>query len=312
MTGPAKTGKRCTKGIILAGGTGSRLYPSTLVSNKHLLPVYDKPMIYYPLTTLMLAGIREILLITRPEDVSSFKKLLGDGSHIGIKITYAEQEKPKGIPEAFIIGEDFIGDDPIALILGDNIFYGHGLSELLADVTGNVNKCHLFAVPVKEPSHYGVVVLGDDGKPIDIEEKPEKPKSNDAVVGLYIYDSSVVQVAKQLRPSARGETEITDVNLDYIKRNEAEVTVLGRGFLWFDVGQSDALAVASGYVQTLHQRHGLSLACPEEVAWRMNLISDDDLRALTKDMPVSQYSVYLRALVDGIGENHYVRVASFY
>lgn len=290
--------KPCQKGIILAGGTGSRLYPLTKVTNKQLLPIFDKPTIYYPLTTLMLSGIREFLIICTPSDLPGVQNFLGDGHQWGIDIKYAPQEEPKGLPDAFIIGESFIKDDPVALILGDNFFHGQGLSALLNHAAMNTGGVHLFAYVVRDPSRYGVVVLDGYGAPLEIEEKPENPKSRYAVTGLYFYDNQVVELAKTLTPSKRGELEITDLNRLYIEKNEAAVHVLGRGFVWFDVGTPESLANASHYVQVLEERQATGIACPEEVAWRMNYISDEELETLAASLPKGSYAEYIGMLLE--------------
>lgn len=281
------------KGIILAGGLGTRLFPVTTVVSKQLLPVFDKPMIYYPLTTLMLAGIRDILIITTPHDAPLFKRLLGDGSALGMKFTYAPQERPGGIAQAFIIGANFIESDPVALILGDNIFHGHGLPELLAQAAAKVTGATIFGYAVNAPRDYGVVELDHDGCAISIEEKPTNPRSGLAVTGLYFYDNDVVRIASNLRPSARGELEITDVNRTYLERGNLHVQVLDRGFAWLDTGTHASLVEASNFVQILEQRQGVRLACPEETALRLGYISLDHFEELANRYAKSSYGQYL-------------------
>ena len=268
------------KGIILAAGSGTRLYPVTQAVSKQLLPVYDKPMIYYPLSTLMMAGIRDILVITTPEDQAQFKRLLGDGSQWGVKLGFAVQPKPEGLAQAFLIGADFIGEDRVALILGDNIFFGHGLSEILQRVATRERGATVMAYQVRDPGRYGVVTLDAGGQAVGIEEKPTNPVSNWAVTGLYFYDAEVVQHAREIRPSPRGELEITDLNARYLARDAMMVERLGRGFAWFDTGTFSSLIEAAGFVETLEQRQGLRIACPEEIAYRMNFISRSDLLGL--------------------------------
>jgi glucose-1-phosphate thymidylyltransferase len=284
------------KGIILAGGTGSRLFPVTTVVSKQLLPVFDKPMIYYPLSTLMFGGIREILLITTPQDQMLFQRLLGDGSDFGLKFSYATQDYPRGLADAFIVGRNFIGSDSVALVLGDNIFYGHGLPELLAKASARARGATIFGYVVNTPDQYGVVALDDAGRALSIEEKPKKPKSNVAVTGLYFYDNTVVDIAANIKPSARGEIEITDVNAAYLERGDLFVEVLGRGFAWLDTGTHSSLVEASHFVQILEQRQGLRIACPEEIALRQGYISLDQFRRVAEKCAKSSYGEYLMSV----------------
>src|SRR5580698_6849352 len=281
------------KGIILAGGTGSRLFPVTTVVSKQLLPVFDKPMIYYPLSTLMFAGIREILVITTPQDQILFQRLLGDGADFGLSISYAAQDHPRGLADAFIVGRDFIGSDSVALVLGDNIFYGHGLPELLGKASSREKGATIFGYVVKDPEQYGVVDLDATGRALSIEEKPKKPKSNVAVTGLYFYDNDVVDIAAKIKPSARGEIEITDVNSAYLERGDLFVEVLGRGFAWLDTGTHSSLVEASHFVQILEQRQGLRIACPEEIAFRLGYISLERFHSLAQRCAKSSYGEYL-------------------
>ncbi|VGO12129.1 Glucose-1-phosphate thymidylyltransferase 1 [Pontiella desulfatans] len=285
------------KGIILAGGSGTRLYPLTQVVSKQMLPVYDKPMIYYPLSTLMLAGIRDVLIISTPHDLPLFKTLLGDGSKIGMKFSYAEQPSPDGLAQAFIIGKEFIGDDSVALVLGDNIFYGHGFPGMLAEAAGRKCGATIFTYPVRDPERYGVVELDATGQPISIEEKPAAPKSNMAVTGLYFFDGRVVALAEQLTPSARGELEVTDLIRRYMEWGELDMVNLGRGFAWLDTGTHDALHDAASYVETIEKRQGLKISCIEEIAFRRGYIEVGQLKALGLAMKNNSYGQYLLGLV---------------
>ena len=287
------------KGIILAGGSGTRLYPITKGVSKQLLPVYDKPMIYYPLSVLMLAGIKEILIISTPEDLPNFKKLLGDGSEIGLKISYKVQSSPDGLAQAFIIGEDFIGSDDVCLVLGDNIFYGYGFSQTLQNARKNVEegKSTVFGYYVTDPERYGVASFDNNGVVTSIEEKPENPKSNYAVVGLYFYTNNVVQIAKTIKPSYRGELEITTVNQEYLKRNDLKVQLLGRGFAWLDTGTHDSLMEAGQFIETIEKRQGLKVACLEEIAYIMKYINKAQLNELAEPLKKNGYGQYLLKLV---------------
>lgn len=284
------------KGIILAGGSGTRLYPITQAVNKQLLPIYDKPMIYYPLSTLMLAGIREILIISTPDDVGGFERLLGDGGRIGLNIQYATQARPEGLAQAFIIGRDFVGSDHVALVLGDNIFYGQGLQSILARAVARHEGATIFGYQVKNPQRYGVVHFSADGKAIGLEEKPKLPKSKWAVPGLYFYDNNVLDIAASLRPSARGELEITDVNLAYLAHEQLHVECFSRGFAWLDTGTTEAMVQATNFVQTIEQRQGLKIACLEEVAYHMGFIGAEQLGRLAQEAG-SEYGQYLSQLM---------------
>ncbi|MEC8082297.1 MAG: glucose-1-phosphate thymidylyltransferase RfbA [Pseudomonadota bacterium] len=290
---------RKRKGIILAGGSGTRLHPLTLGCSKQLMPIYDKPMIYYPLSVLMLSGIREILVITTPEDQSSFQKLLGDGSHFGVEITYAVQPSPDGLAQAFIIGEDFIADDNVALVLGDNIFFGQHFSDTLKKAAAQEQGATLFGYHVNDPERFGVVEFDEQGKAISIEEKPANPRSNYAVTGLYFYDNDVVDIAKNIQPSPRGELEITDVNLAYLERGDLQTSLLGRGFAWLDTGTHDSLLEAGQFVQTVEHRQGLKVACLEEIAFRQGWISVEQLKEAGNMLKKTGYGQYLLKVADG-------------
>jgi glucose-1-phosphate thymidylyltransferase len=287
------------KGIILAGGSGSRLYPATLAVSKQLLPVFDKPMIYYPLGVLMLAGIREILIISTPDDVPRFEALLGDGSVYGIQLSYAVQDQPRGLADAFIVGREFVGDSPVALILGDNIFYGAGLIEQVREAASQTQGATVFAYAVEDPERYGVVTFeGDTGRVTSIEEKPPEPRSNWAVTGLYFYDNDVVEIAAGLSPSARGELEITDVNRAYLERGDLRVARLGRGYAWLDTGTHDSLHDAGSYVRTIEKRQGMKIMCLEEIALDLGYLSPDDLRRRADELGATDYASYLRRRAD--------------
>ena len=285
------------KGIILAGGSGTRLYPATQVVTKQLLPVYDKPMVYYPLTTLMLAGIRDILVISTPQDTPRYEQLLSDGRRWGIRLSYAVQPAPEGIPQAFIIGENFIGADPCALILGDNIFYGHDLSSALQAVARKRRGATIFAYPVQDPERYGVIEFDRDRKVVSIEEKPQRPRSRYAQTGFAVYDNQVVDIARALKPSRRGELEITDLNLEYLRRGELEVVLMRRGIAWLDTGTHEAWLAASMFIETIEKRQGLKVACPEEIAWRMGYITGQELEALAATLGGNAYAQYLQSIL---------------
>lgn len=286
------------KGIVLAGGSGTRLHPLTVSVSKQLMPVYDKPMVYYPVATLMLAGIQDILIITTPHDQPAYQQLLGDGQQWGINFQYAVQPSPDGLAQAFLIGESFIGADPACLILGDNIYYGQGLSAALRQATARSRGATVFGYYVRDPERYGVVSFDNQGRAVAIEEKPKQPKSNYAVTGLYFYDNEVINVAKHIRPSARGELEITDVNRVYLERGQLHVELLGRGYAWLDTGTHESLLAAAHFVQVVEQRQGLKVACPEEIAWRMKFIDDQQLVRLAEPLAKSGYGQYLMELLE--------------
>lgn len=286
------------KGIILAGGKGTRLYPSTITVSKQLLPIYDKPMIYYPISTLMLAGIKEILIISTPHDLPHYEKLLGDGSKLGMKFSYKVQEKPRGLAEAFILGEEFIGNDNVCLILGDNVFYGTGFKEIFSRINKNKNSATIFGYQVNNPKEFGVVEFDRDGNVLSIEEKPDNPKSRYAVPGLYFYDNSVIEIAKKVKPSARGELEITSINNEYLRQNKLKVETLGRGVAWLDTGSPSNMLKAGMFVETVQERQGFYIACLEEIAWREGFINDDKLRMLGEELKQTEYGKYILSLLD--------------
>ncbi len=297
MDSNGKKALQATRGIILAGGAGTRLHPMTAVVSKQLLPVYDKPMVYYPLSVLLLAGIRNILLISTPVDLPLYQRLLGDGTSLGISIQYAEQESPRGLAEAFLIGESFIGRDQVCLVLGDNIFYGHDLPHLLTSAREHRDGATVFAYRVRDPERYGVISFDKQGRPIDIVEKPKQPKSRFAVTGLYFYDNDVIEIAKGVKPSARGELEITTVNQTYLDRQKLRVELMGRGYAWLDTGTPSALLQASGFVEAIESRQGQKICVPEEIVWQLGYINDDQLRKIAEPLAQNAYGAYLLDLL---------------
>lgn len=286
------------KGIVLAGGKGTRLYPLTIATSKQLLPIYDKPMVYYPISILMLAGIKEILVISTPEEISLYEKLLGNGENLGLKFSYKVQDKPRGLADAFILGEEFIGNDSVCLILGDNIFYGQGLTELLENARNNKKGATIFGYPVKDPREFGVVEFDSNYKVLSIEEKPKEPKSDYAVPGLYFYDNDVIEIAKNVKPSARGEIEITSINNEYLNRETLKVELMRRGMAWLDTGNPSNMLKASMFVETVQTRQGLYIACLEEIAWRQGFINDEQMRLLGENLKQTEYGKYILSLLE--------------